>query len=276
MLSFSGWNLFGSVASMTANQGLNILLNLFYGVAVNAAMGIANQVNGAVNQFVSNFQVAFRPQLVKNYASGSLDSLRILIISTSKYSFILLFGIVCPFIFNMHFILELWLGDVPFYTAEYCTLILVYTLLETLSAPMWMTVQATGCIRTYQLVMSSVIFLNILFSYYFLHLGFTPLVVLVIKCCLDFVYLAVRLLFIRRMIQFPIGFYIKNVVLRLIIIVFLSIVSIYAFTLLMLSGWFKLVFSCISFILVYIPIVYYIGLNTNERNMLMTMFRSKF
>ena len=276
LLSFSGWNLFGSVASMTANQGLNILLNLFYGVAVNAAMGIANQVNGAVNQFVSNFQVAFRPQLVKNYASGSLDSLRILIISTSKYSFILLFGIVCPFIFNMHFILELWLGDVPFYTAEFCTLILVYTLLETLSAPMWMTVQATGCIRTYQLVMSSVIFLNILFSYYFLHLGFTPLVVLVIKCCLDFVYLAVRLLFIRRMIQFPIGFYIKNVVLRLIIIVFLSIVSIYAFTLLMLSGWFKLVFSCISFILVYIPIVYYIGLNTNERNMLMTMFRSKF
>ena len=167
LLSFSGWNLFGSVASMTANQGLNILLNLFYGVAVNAAMGIANQVNGAVNQFVSNFQVAFRPQLVKNYASGSLDSLRILIISTSKYSFILLFGIVCPFIFNMHFILELWLGDVPFYTAEFCTLILVYTLLETLSAPMWMTVQATGCIRTYQLVMSSVIFLNILFSYYF-------------------------------------------------------------------------------------------------------------
>ena len=195
---------------------------------------------------------------------------------SASYSFILLFGIVCPFIFNMHFILELWLGDVPFYTAEFCTLILVYTLLETLSAPMWMTVQATGCIRTYQLVMSSVIFLNILFSYYFLHLGFTPLVVLVIKCCLDFVYLAVRLLFIRRMIQFPIGFYIKNVVLRLIIIVFLSIVSIYAFTLLMLSGWFKLVFSCISFILVYIPIVYYIGLNTNERNMLMTMFRSKF
>ena len=92
-------------------------------MAVNAAMGIANQVNGAVNQFVSNFQVAFRPQLVKNYASGSLDSLRILIISTSKYSFILLFGIVCPFIFNMHFILELWLGDVPFYTAEFCTLI---------------------------------------------------------------------------------------------------------------------------------------------------------
>ena len=90
LLSFSGWSLFGSVASMSANQGLNILLNVFFGVIVNAAMGIASQVNGAVNQFVSNFQVAFRPQIVKLYASGQLDQLRSLIMNTSKYSFLLL------------------------------------------------------------------------------------------------------------------------------------------------------------------------------------------
>ena len=86
LMSFSGWSLFGSLASMTQNQGLNILLNTFFGVVVNAAMGVASQVNGAIVQFVTNFQIAYRPQLVKYYAAGEIESLKMLITNrlTSK------------------------------------------------------------------------------------------------------------------------------------------------------------------------------------------------
>ena len=152
LMSFSGWSLFGSVANMTANQGLNLLLNIFFGVVVNAAMGVATQVSAAINQFVSNFQVAFKPQLIKYYASGELDALRKLIMSASKYSYLLLFALVCPVVFNIDIILYLWLKNPPQYAAGFCVMMLIYALLESLSAPMWMTVQATGNIKKYQIV----------------------------------------------------------------------------------------------------------------------------
>ena len=205
LMSFSGWSLFGSVASMTANQGLNILLNLFFGVVVNAAMGIANQVNAAVVQFVSNFQVAFRPQLVKYYAQGNIDALKSLIINTSKYSYLLLFAVVCPVCFNIDLLLKLWLKNPPEYAAEFCIMMLIYALLETLSAPMWMTVQATGKIKRYQIVISCVMSLNIVFSYFFLRAGFAPVAVLAIKCCMDVFYLLVRLIFMKIKIDFSIS-----------------------------------------------------------------------
>lgn len=265
LLGFSGWSLFGSLASMSANQGLNILLNIFYGVTVNAAMGIAGQVNSAINQFVTNFQVAFRPQIVKNYASGQLDELRSLIMNTSKYSFLLLFGVVCPIVFNMRFILGLWLGDVPDYATEFCVLMLIYALLETLSAPMWMTVQATGKIRTYQLVISGIIFQNILLSYFFLRLVFPPVVVLEIKCCLDLVYLMVRLLFMRKMVRFSIRSFIRRVGLRLVVIVSLSLIGTYIFSSFSADNWMRFLSTGMGFMGIYAPIVYWVGLERNER-----------
>lgn len=275
LFGFSGWSLFGSIASMSANQGLNILLNTFYGVVVNAAMGIANQVGVAVNQFVINFQTAFRPQIVKSYASGQLESLKILIMNTSKYSFLLLFGLVCPIVFNIHFILEVWLKNVPLYAAEFCILMLIYALLETLSAPMWMTIQATGHIRLYQLVISSVIFLNILLSYVFLRMGFSPVIVLKIKCCLDVAYLLVRLFFIHKLIQFSIYQYMKAVGLRLTAIVLLSFMVTYTLSLLPVDRWERLIFTCIGFICVYVPTTFYIGLNINERNLLVRVLKKQ-
>lgn len=167
LLSFSGWSLFGSVAVMLSNQGLNILLNIFYGVAVNAAMGIATQVNASIQQFVGNFQVAFRPQIVKQFSANQLASLRNLVTNSSKYSFLLLFCIVCPLLFNISFILKVWLGNVPKYAPEFCILMMIYALSESLSAPMWMTIQATGKIKKYQIIISCVMAMNIVLSYIF-------------------------------------------------------------------------------------------------------------
>lgn len=265
LLSFSGWSLLGSLASMSQNQGLNILLNIFFGVIVNAAMGIATQVSGAINQFVANFQVAFRPQIVKNYASGNIDRLNKLISDSSKFSYLLLFAFVCPVIFNIDIILKLWLGNVPEYASEFCICMLIYALLETLSAPMWMTIQATGKIKTYQMVISSVIGLNIVLSYIFLRLGFPPETVLIIKCCLDLGYLAIRLAYIKRMVGFNIKKYLVDVVCPLVIIS-LSVILIFLYlNILFRNSLFKLIAISLLFLVIYFPIVYLLGLNKDEK-----------
>lgn len=275
MLNFSGWSLFGSVASMSANQGLNILLNMFYGVVVNAAMGIATQVSAAVNQFVTNFQIAFRPQIVKYYAAGEIQQLNKLIMNSSKYSYLLLFGLVCPLCLNIDYILKLWLKNPPEWADEFTIFMLIYALLETLSAPMWMTVQATGKIRNYQLIISSLIFLNIILSYIFLKLGFSPVIVLIIKCWLDMAYLITRLLFMRTKVRLSIRSFIKEVMLKISIITAICLVCMLFSARLFEQGWLKLLISSIEFIVLYGVLVYSIGLSLNERNMLRIIIRNK-
>lgn len=275
MMGFSGWSLFGSVASMTANQGLNILLNLFFGVVVNAAMGIANQVNTAVVQFVSNFQVAFRPQIVKYYAQNNIEELRRLILNTSKYSYLLLFAIACPVCFNMDFLLRVWLKNPPEYATEFAVMMLIYALLETLSAPMWMTVQATGKIKKYQLVISSVMFLNIVLSYIFLKIGFGPVTVLLIKCCLDFVYLIVRLIFMKAKIDFSIKEFIKRTILPIFIVSALCIVIVCVVSKIIEKDVLRLVVTAGVFGVVYVFTVVFVALNRNERLQIKTLFVNK-
>ncbi len=115
-LSFSGWSLFGSIANITSQQVLNFLLNIYYGVTVNAAAGIANQVTANLYNFVANFQIAFNPQIVKSYAEENLNKMQELLFMSSRMSFYLIFTIGLPIIINLDYILKLWLGNVPQYT----------------------------------------------------------------------------------------------------------------------------------------------------------------
>ncbi len=275
LMGFSGWSLFGSAASMSANQGLNILLNVFFGVVINAAMGIATQVNAAVVQFVNNFQLAFRPQLVKYYAQGNLDALKRMIISTSKYSYLLLFAIVCPVCFNIQFLLKIWLKNPPEYAAEFCIMMLIYALLETLSAPMWMTVQATGKIKTYQLVISSVISLNIVLSYIFLKKGFGPATVLAIKCCLDVVYLIVRLIFMKVKINLSLKEFLKRTILPIILVSILCFVGVYFVSEIAASDLTRLIVTTSVFLIIYIGSVVFVALNRTERLQIKTLLVNK-
>lgn len=275
LLNFSGWSLFGSVASMTANQGLNILLNAFFGVAINAAMGIATQINAAINQFVTNFQIAFRPQIIKSYAANEIEMLHKLIFNTSKYSYLLLLGLVCPIIMNIEFILRIWLKNVPAYTSEFAIFMLVYALLETLSAPMWMTVQATGKIRNYQLVISSLISMNIFVSYIFLKIGYPPSTVLVTKCFMDMLYLVTRLYFMRNLIQFSIMQYTKEVLSRIGVITVVCVFVILTLNRSMPKELTRLFLGTSVFMLFYCGSVYYIALKKNERQKIIKFISQK-
>ena len=127
LLKFTGWGLFGSFSGMTADQGVNIVLNIFCGVVVNASMGIAQQINNAVCGLASNFQTAFRPQIMKSYASGDWQDMNTLIERTSKFSFLLIFLIAFPFCLNCEFILDLWLKEWPQLARDFCILFMGYS-----------------------------------------------------------------------------------------------------------------------------------------------------
>lgn len=275
ILSFSGWSLFGAAASMTANQGLSILLNVFFGVAINAAMGVAQQVNAAVNHFVHNFQVAFRPQLVKYYAGGELLQLRSLLNNTSKYSFLLLFMISCPLMFNIELVINTWLKNPPQYVGEFCIFMLIYALLESLSAPMWMTVQATGKIKVYQITISCAMLLNIIFSYIFLRMGHSAHVVLIIKCCVDVLYLFIRLMFVKKMVGFKMSDFAQRVLMPISLIVAVSVGMMWLLCNMLPEGWTRLLLSCTAFVFLYIALVYYIGLRKKEREMFAQVLMNK-
>lgn len=132
------------MANMLSQQGLNILINIFFGVTANAAVGIANTVSSQVMQFVSNFQIAFQPQIVKTYAANQISEFHKLIFRTSKFSFYMIYILSLPIILNTQILLELWLVNVPMYTTIFCQLILGFMIIETITAPLWMAVQATG------------------------------------------------------------------------------------------------------------------------------------
>lgn len=278
LLSFSGWSLFGSVASMSANQGLNLLLNLFFGVTVNAAMGIANQVSAAVNQFVVNFQTAFRPQIVKSYAEGSIEYLHLLICRSSKFSFLLLFMVVCPILFNIEFILQLWLGkNIPQYTADFCKLTLIYMLIESLSAPLWMTVQATGKIKNYQLCISSLIFLNIILSYLLLKfMSASPQIVLFIKCFMAFLYLGVRIYFLKIKISLPAYFFFRQVIIPITLISAIDISLLnFFYPQLYQEHFMTIITSTIFFFCLHILSIYILALKSNERKRINSYVKKK-
>ena len=215
LLGFSGWSLFGGVANMGASQGLNIILNVFFGVAVNAAMGIATQVNSAVSSFVSSFQTAFNPQIVKSYAAGDYDYFIKLILSTSKYSYLLLFVIALPIYLCCPEVLSVWLTEVPEYTVSFCRLMLIFALLDALQGPLWFSVQATGKIKTYQILMSFMILANLPIAYVFLKLGYSPNSVLAVRCIINFITLFVRLWYLNRLYKFPVMEFANGVILRI-------------------------------------------------------------
>ena len=264
LVEFSGWTTFGSFANVSRNHGTDILINIFYGVAVNAAIGIAKQVNSAVNSFVSNFQTAFRPQITKSYASQDYDYFMRLIFQTSKISFYLLFFLALPLYINAEFVLKLWLKNVPEYTVIFVKLILLGSLLDAISSPFVTSVEATGDIRKFQIINSIFSFSNLPFSLLFLWLGFSPAWVLIIKLSLGIFFNAWLIFFIKGKISLPIRNLFSEVIIPIIIIAFFSSLAV-SFIDRLFFDFVGLLLSCIVSTICIGSLAYWIGLNKAER-----------
>ena len=223
LTSFSGWTLLTSGSQMLTYQGVNILLNNFWGVFINAATGIANQILGACTQFLGNFQVAFNPQVVKSYASGDLQYFRSLLYRTSIASFYLMMLVTIPLIVEMDYILSVWLTEVPSYTAEFSICIVLSLLIESYSGPMWMAVQAIGQIKRYQIIISLLYLLNFVGSFVLLVWGYSPVSVFMIRIVVSVLVLWARAYLLNKMVDISLMRFFTNVVLRSLLIYVLSI-----------------------------------------------------
>lgn len=265
IVGFASWNMLGELAWVFTGQGVNIILNSFFGPVVNAARGLAEQVNGAVNRFVANFQTAVNPQLIKNYASDQLGEMKTLLFRSTRFSYYLLLALSLPIILKMDFILHLWLKEVPDYTTGFCQLVLVSSLVSTLSNLLAQVARAYGKIRNYQIIVSIFLFLNFPLSYIVLKLGCSPLSTMCVNIGINAMLLFVRLRITNRMIQMTYGGFIRNVLFPVMIVTAVALV-------IPLTIYFMLDNSIISFIIVclvsFVSVgvsTYALGMNANER-----------
>lgn len=279
LLSYSGWNLFGSLAVVARGQGSNIILNLFYGTNINAAYGIGTQVQTAVQLFVNNFQIAVNPQIIKTYAQGDFKQNHKLILQSSKLSFFLLFIIICPIWFNTKYILELWLKNIPDYTPAFVQLILVYILIDTISAPLMVGAQATGKIKWYQIVVGILLFLNLPISYVLLKRpNAEPNIVFELMIVISFITLLFRILFLKYMIRLNVFDFSKKVIFPILLVSALSISIIYfLMPLITLHNFFMLfVVKLLIIAVVNIGLITIFGLDIQERNFLKKILKKNY
>ena len=181
MFCYMGWSLFGQGAVVLTNQGVTLLLNTFAGLIVNAAMGVSNTITNIVSQFVSNFQIAFNPQITKYYVANDKENLFPLVIRASRYSSFLVLIFLVPLLFETENFLSIWLGEYPQYAVEFCILTLFTIYIEAIGAPLWMVIGSDKNIKKYQILVSLIFLLNFIGSYICLSLGYAPFYVLIVR-----------------------------------------------------------------------------------------------
>lgn len=270
LISYSGWNIWGALSSIIMGQGINILINIFFGPLVNAARAVAFQVRTAINQFVLNFQIAVNPQIVKTYAANDLKSMHTLIFGCAKYSFFLLYFLAIPIIIETKTVLKIWLDIVPDYSVIFTRLILINILIDCISGALMTAAQATGKIKVYQFVVGSLIIINLPISYIFLRLGFPPETTLYISIIISLVALYLRLLIISPLIKLNIFNFLKKVILKILVVALISIVLPLLIKLNFKPNFTRLVLVSFSSIIVTAITIYLIGLEKKERLFLRT------
>lgn len=268
MFSFASWNMFGALCGLARGQGLAIILNIFFGTVVNAAYAIAHQVNGQLYNFSANMLKALNPQIVKSEGGGDRDRMLKLAMMGSKFSFFLLSLFAIPLIFEMPFVLRLWLKNVPEYTIVFCQLILVGTLTNQLTIGLQTAIQSTGRIKRYQTVVGSLLLLNLPISYVLLKFGFPAYYALISFIGIEAICCCFRLYFLHVITGLSFSDYFKRVLYRIAIPLLLFIVvcniPYYIFSESFLRLFILVSISGVS----YLICIYIYGLETNERQMI--------
>lgn len=211
MTGFAGWNFLGAGSGLLMTQGVNMLMNIFFGVTVNAARGIAEQVNTAVMAFVTNFSIALNPQITKSYASNNKEYMFSLMCSGAKYSYFLLLVLSLPIIFQTETILSVWLSQQPEYASNFVRMTLLISLLSVLSNTMVTAMLATGHIKRYQIIVGGIGMLVFPLSWIAYKAGFSPITAYFIHFGIFCIQLIYRLFLLREMVGFSIRLFLNKV-----------------------------------------------------------------
>lgn len=266
MTSFAGWGMIGDGAWILNTEGVNILINMFFGVVLNAARGIATTVDNMVQNFVRNFMVALNPQIVKSYAAGDFDYMHRLIFMGSKYSYFLMLFFFIPISLETRTILTLWLKIVPDYAVAFTRLTLMSTMCLTLGNTMIPAVQATGKIRNYTIVMGLMALANFPLTWIAFALGASPILAYVIYFLIFFSMVFVRLYVVKGLIHLSVRAYVKNVLLRVASVTIIAYTVPTAICVLQSDSFLRLLEICVLSVISSLLTVYFVGLSDLERN----------
>ena len=265
MFSFSGWNFFGVTSSVFADQGVNMILNVFCGPAVNAARGIAMQVSTAVGSFCGSFTTALNPQLTKSYAAQEREFYLQLCDRSSRFSFYLYFIVALPVWFTAPLLLQLWLGVVPEHTVNFVRLVLLSSLFSIISNPLVTLLLATGQIRTYQILVGGFRFIVLPLCWLLLKLGCPPESVYAVTIGTEICCLALRLSRLRIQTDFPIGIFVKRTLGTIVLVSVLSSVLPLFADIVSLPKWPHFILVGSISLLSALCFVYMIGMSKGER-----------
>jgi len=272
-ITFGWWSILSEITGISAVQGVNMLLNMFYGVIVNAAYGIMTQVSSAMNLFASNFLVAVEPQITKSYAKGDIDYLHRLLFHSVKFSFLISFLLTIPLVLNIDFVLHLWLKTVPEYAVIFCKIRLVDWTMWMLVTPLSFAIIATGKIKHFMIIDSIFISMNFILSYIFLSQKYSPISIPYIYISINMLRCVIYLFFAKKLVNLSIATYFYKVFLRLLIAVLISI-PLPIFISFHTEKWTALFATSGCFILLFLLSSIFIGLNKNERTMILNLIHT--
>lgn len=273
MFGFAGWNFIGATSAVLRDQGGNVVVNLFYGTVVNAACGIAMQVNNAVTGFVTNFMTALNPQITKSYASGDREYMMTLVFQGARLSFYMLLLLSLPVLLSAHYLLSIWLTEVPGYAPLFVQLILLFAMSESISTPLITATLATGHIRNYQLIVGGLQLMNLPVAYLLLRAGFAPqwiyiVAIIISQCCL-----ASRLVLLRGLIGLSVKKYLTRVYLNVIAVTLAAAVLPCVARYYLTENFINFVVITLLCALCTLGAVYFAGCNGGERKFVVEKVR---
>lgn len=276
MAGFAGWNLIGSSAGVLKDQGVNIVINLFCGTTVNAARGIAVQVNNATQSFVRNFMTALNPQITKSYASSDSEYLMKLLYKGSRLSFYMLLLLSLPIIIETDCILSVWLKVVPEHTVNFVRLILVLAMCESISLPLITVMLATGKIRNYSIIVGGLNMMNFPFSYLLLYWGFEPESTILLAIVISQGCFIIRIVMLRKKTGLSVRNFIREVYMNIIIVSVLSCIFPMLIYNVVGDRVLRIVLVVVGSFISTSTVIYYVGCTSNERAFVKSKIRKLF
>lgn len=274
-MTFSGWASLSSFSNAAAQQGGNILMNVFTGVVANASWGIAHQANTAFSSLASSLQMAFTPQINKSYAERDYKGLSTLINRSSSIAFYMVTLVGVPIMCNIHFVLDIWLVTPPAYAYAFCVLIIIFQLIDTLQSPFNTLIFASNRIKEYNIWLSSILIMNIVISSILLSKGVSPICVPATMVVLNTITGILRLIHIKYFMDIDLSVFFKRNLPKMLAVLVLSIIVSLLFNRFSLNVRLNCFFSTgMSFIITF-GIIWLLGLSKNERKEIIRIVKAK-
>lgn len=275
-LSFSGWNLLGTFAFMLKGQGLNMILNVFFGTIINAARGVAYQIQGALTGFSGNIATAFRPQIVDAYSKKENERVLKMFFSESRICYCLILVLIVPVLIEIDYILHLWLGNaVPEYANIFAILVLVDMLICTLNTPVTQVTFSTGSIKTYQIVSSAINLMLLPVCWIFLKMGFEASSVFVITIVFSIINQAGCLFCMKKVFSYSMREYLSSVIIPLSLITILLPIFPFLLSKYMDTSFLRLALICVADVLLAVVLMWIVILKKEEKQIVNTFIRKK-